>query len=757
MDPAAFYFSKLSTQDRYALKAPGCGPEDTHKILTSHKPTTEDDWSVVATQGDPCITNMEICVGCDRCVDRELQLELAKPFKCPANDPKLKSDPKTAMLRILERTRQRDKNTFTNHEITIDPVGEHEHPVAAAGIRKLVNSEKYKRIFAKDIGCAGDEFAVGGVVQGKMSRVRPGATKFTGETKDAVIKQLTRLKAHGVIAPCREYGVEPENIMRLMAVQKKDEDGNIVAPLNGLRLVLAANETNAHTKYAGLETDNLDECLTFAAEMTKSGLNFKGDLSDCYHLFKLKKEMWPYFCLQVPDDETHFYMRVIQGWNKSGQCVTDRLSTIFWPISEYFKKYMDDVVVATKGTDEDFLLVFENFLKICLRHDLRLKGSKCQFLSKSTNYLGYEVSNGTIGPNPHRLLKLQLVEAKHLTTKAKIKSFLGQIGFVQKFMKRSAEVLGPLRKRMSGPGSELVKCDEELIYEVEKVKRALKEMVATNPFDPELPTVVVVDTSVHQTGGFIYQMDGKMPKFIAFYSRNRADAERKIFISSCHLEILGFGGLLQAFFPMFKSAKLPITLITDSSSFVKLFAKFKRNEIPSTDTAINNVFYYMGIILNFNVIHMRNTEAKMMFSDGLSRITQTLGLPEPKNECKGAPRCKICVASNMIDNGTRISTVIDYVSTNTIGVIREGVLEKLQLKDFNIFEIRKEPTIKRVHIKTVKQLNLKLDELLDSRHILKELQLHSDKHFMLYYLKGFTKTFNEKYDKFYGRRQWCFR
>ena len=96
--------------------------------------------------------------------------------------------------------------------------------------------------------------------------------------------------AHKVVVPCNEYGIEPKNVMRMMAVQKKDEDGNIIAPLNGLRLVLAANVTNKHTNYAGLKTDSIEDCLNFAATMTKSGLNFKGDLSDCYHLFPLKPE-----------------------------------------------------------------------------------------------------------------------------------------------------------------------------------------------------------------------------------------------------------------------------------------------------------------------------------------------------------------------------------------------------------------------------------------------------------------------------------
>ena len=700
--------------------------EDVEGICDPHR-ITEDARSLHVEFGDACLLEREDCEGCNVCTNPRLKEELQKKFQCPTNDPKLKMDPKTAYISMLERIRERDRNTYTNHEVTIDPEGAAEHPVAAEGIRKMINDPKYKRIFAKDIGCVGDRFAVGGTMSGNLSGARVGAAEFKGEMKDAVIKQCLRLIAHKVIVPCSEYGVEPKNIMRMMAVQKKDEDGNVVAPLNGLRLVLAANETNAHSAYAGLKTDCMDNCLEFAARMTKSGLNFKGDLSDCYHLFKIKREMWQYFCLQVPDHETHCYTRLVQGWNRSAQEVQEGLAVIFWPVSQYLRKYMDDVFVATDGTDEEFLLVIKKFFDLCLQYDLRMKGSKCVFLAKSTNYLGCEVKNGTIGPNPHRVLKLQMVEAAQLTTKGKIKSFVGMVAFVQKFMKRSAEVLGPLRKIMSGNPSEKVEVNEEFIAMVEKVKRALNEMVATHPFNPELPTIVVVDTSLRQTGGFIYQMDGKIPRFIAFYSRNRPDAERKIFIGSCHIEILGFGGLLQAFFSMFQSAKLPITLITDSASFVKLYAKFKRNEIPSTDTAINNVFYYMGIILNFNVIHMKNTEAKMMFSDGLSRITEILGIPVPKNECVGAPKCKVCVASNMLDNGTRIGVVMEKFCNSTLGIIREsGNREEVRLPhDLQIFALRRDPRPRNLQFSTIRNTRFRLETLLEDAKVLEVLQMKS--------------------------------
>ena len=701
--------------------------EDVEGICDPHR-MESDAASVGATLGEPCLLEKENCEGCNECTDPKLKAELSKKFQCPTNDPNLKIDPKTAYTSMLERIRERDRNTYTNHEITIDPEGAAEHPVAAEGIRKMINDPKYKRIFARDIGCVGDKFAVGGTMSGNLSKARVGATPFKGETKDAVMKQCLRLIAHKVMVPCKEYGVEPKNIMRMMAVQKKDEDGNVVAPLNGLRLVLAANETNAHTQYAGLQTDSIDDCLEFAARMTKSGLNFKGDLSDCYHLFKLKRELWQFFCLQVPDLGIHCYTRLVQGWNRSAQEVQDGLSDIFWPVNQYLRKYMDDVYVATEGTDEEYLMVIKKFFDLCLQYDLRMKGSKCVFLAKSTNYLGCEVKNGTIGPNPHRVLKLQMVEASQLTTKGKLKSFMGMIGFVQKFMKRSRGVLEPLRKLMVGNPSDKIEVNQEFIDEVEKVKRALNEMVATHPFDPELPTIVVVDTSLKQTGGFIYQMDGKIPKFIAFYSRNRVDAERKIFIGSCHIEILGFGGLLQAFFTMFQSAKLPITLITDSASFVKLFAKFKRNEIPSTDTAINNVFYYMGIILNFNVIHMKNTEAKMMFSDGLSRITEILGLPMPQNECVGAPRCKVCDAANMIENGTRIGVVMEKLCNSTINMIRaygnDGDTVCIP-RDLQIFSLRKEPTFKKIHFSRIKSTKYRLETLLDDTEVLAVLQMKS--------------------------------
>ena len=289
-------------------------------------------------------------------------------------------------------------------------------------------------------------------------------------------------------------------------------------------------------------------------------------------------------------------------------------------------------------------------------------------------------------------------------------------------------MLGPLRKIMSGNPSEAVEVNEEFVNEVNRVKRALDEMVRIHPFDPNLPTVVVVDTSLKQTGGFIYQMDGKIPRFTGFYSNNRPDKDRKIFIGSCHMEVLGFGGLLQAYFSMFQSAKLPITLITDSASFVKLYAKFKRNEIPSVDTAINNVFYYMGIILNFNVIHMKNTEAKMMFSDGLSRITEILGLPVPQNDCVGAPRCKVCQAATLIDNGTRIGVVMEKLCNSTIGVLREGGNMDNTLclpNDLQIFGLRKEPTFKKIHFSTIKKVKYRLETLLKDTVVLQVLQMKS--------------------------------
>ena len=692
--------------------------EDPERIQQTHNFASEDQLS---TRGN---VGADDCKVKDCCVNMSKRQKEDEPFICPTRDPNLTGDPKGAMLREMERIRQRDRETFTHGDITINEEGAKRHPKAAAGIRQLC--EKYKSIFARDTGCLPQEFAVKGTITGKVSNMRAGDLRFEGATHDAVIKQFLRKAAHGVMVNCHDHQIEPKNLMRVLAVKKKDDKGNILEPINNTRIVLDSTFLNGHTQFCGMPTDPIEPALNFASQVSKSGLNFICDISECYEIVPIDKSLWPYFCVKIPQLGTWAMTRTVQGWSQSAQAVQSKLDYIFYPLAKYLRKYMDDIILGTDGSVEEYLEVLEQFFKICVRYNIRLKGSKCTFLSPSYNYLGVTVEDGTIGPNKHKVIKLQEVEWSSITTKGKLRTFVGGVAFLARFLRRSGEVLRPLQKAMSGAKGDKLVQTAELEEAFNRVKKALGELTRTHPFDPELQTVMVVDTSIHQTGGFMYQIGTNgAPRMVAFFSRTRKDEERKVPLSSCHMEIIGAKCMCIAFYPMLSRCTKTITLITDSAAFVKIFARFKKQVIVSDDTVINNALYVMGTRLDMNVIHMKNEHALIDFSDTLSRLCELLGTPLNPKECEGKS-CQICDAAQVVgNNDSKTNDVVTSVCKSIGNIVGEEIflddgLSRREM-DMKIFALRN--TTHRIPaFREIKKMKFDLRSLLDNNEALAAMQ-----------------------------------
>ena len=692
--------------------------EDPERIQQTHNFASEDQLS---TRGN---VGADDCKVKDCCVNMSKRQKEDEPFICPTRDPNLTGDPKGAMLREMERIRQRDRETFTHGDITINEEGAKRHPKAAAGIRQLC--EKYKSIFARDTGCLPQEFAVKGTITGKVSNMRAGDLRFEGATHDAVIKQFLRKAAHGVMVNCHDHQIEPKNLMRVLAVKKKDDKGNILEPINNTRIVLDSTFLNGHTQFCGMPTDPIEPALNFASQVSKSGLNFICDISECYEIVPIDKSLWPYFCVKIPKLGTWAMTRTVQGWSQSAQAVQSKLDYIFYPLAKYLRKYMDDIILGTDGSVEEYLEVLEQFFKICVRYNIRLKGSKCTFLSPSYNYLGVTVEDGTIGPNKHKVIKLQEVEWSSITTKGKLRTFVGGVAFLARFLRRSGEVLRPLQKAMSGAKGDKLVQTAELEEAFNRVKKALGELTRTHPFDPELQTVMVVDTSIHQTGGFMYQIGTNgAPRMVAFFSRTRKDEERKVPLSSCHMEIIGAKCMCIAFYPMLSRCTKTITLITDSAAFVKIFARFKKQVIVSDDTVINNALYVMGTRLDMNVIHMKNEHALIDFSDTLSRLCELLGTPLNPKECEGKS-CQICDAAQVVgNNDSKTNDVVTSVCKSIGNIVGEEIflddgLSRREM-DMKIFALRN--TTHRIPaFREIKKMKFDLRSLLDNNEALAAMQ-----------------------------------
>ena len=615
--------------------------DDPEVILDDHN-IPSDGISNTPTCGDPCMYEKFDCKGCEKCIDQKLKeaIENGENDRPPAMD-KPQVDAKTALLAYMERLRQRQRESFTHKDCTIDPKMAKKHPKLAKSIEQLI--EKHKSVFANDIGCLGPEYAVQGTMKAsKVSPQRPGHSKVEGLNLIAMVKKFAELAANGVIVPCHEVGVTPVNRLMALPVKKKDDDGNVLEVLNALRIVIDSRPANGQTQFCANRTDNLNEGLSFAMKTSKHGFNAKVDVRNAFFIIPLHKSLWKYFCVDIPILGLYCFTRVVQGWGPAAQICMDVLTRVFFPIAMYIRKYMDDIIFGTPKCEKTYIEKLDQFFTICQQNGIRLKGSKCFFLTQEFNYLGFRVSEGKLRASPHYVLRLKSTTIEKLTTKGALYSLIMSIRFLARFQNRSTDLLYKLNNACKGNLKEKLEWTDELRNEFAKVMKALDELSELHPFDPLLPSVLVVDTSKTATGGFLYQNGPNGPQLVSFFSRTRRDKERKTPLSSCHMEILGLKAMVCALYELLRQSKTTVTIVTDSRAVVKVFEKYRKSELPSNDTVLNNALYTIVSTVDVNVVHARNTNMNIKFTDDMSR----LGLFIDASTCEGNPKCTICAAAD---------------------------------------------------------------------------------------------------------------
>ena len=170
----------------------------------------------------------------------------------------------------------------------------------------------------------------------------------------------------------------------------------------------------------------------------------------------------------------------------------------------YFKSLVDEVFRGLPfafGYLDD-ILTFSPDIETHLKHikilfdrlraaNLKLKESKCSFLKRHIQYLGYLISGQGIEPVPEKLDSIKNMPAPQTPKEAK--QFLGLIGYKRKFIPKFSEVACPL--------TNLTKKDMpyEWTLECTKTFKMLKSLLIQEPIlkypDPSKPYILYTDAS----------------------------------------------------------------------------------------------------------------------------------------------------------------------------------------------------------------------------------------------------------------------
>ena len=142
----------------------------------------------------------------------------------------------------------------------------------------------------------------------------------------------------------------------------------------------------------------------------------------------------------ITSDGLFAFRRMPFGLVNSGATFSRMMRKLLYDL-EQTGHFVDDVMEHTE-TWEFHLVCLHKLLSRLRGAHLTVKPSKCMFGFTTVTFLGHVVGKGILSPNPEKLTQIE--QTPRPTTKKEVRSFLGLIGYYQKFIPNFSAIACPL-------------------------------------------------------------------------------------------------------------------------------------------------------------------------------------------------------------------------------------------------------------------------------------------------------------------------
>ena len=320
--------------------------------------------------------------------------------------------------------------------------------------------------------------------------------------------------------------------------------------------------------------------------------------------------------------------------------------------------YLDDIIVSGDNKtlhDKSLMLLFER-LKM---KGLTVNESKCEFGVSHLEFLGHEIDSTGVCPSKK---KVQAAQNFRLPKEVgEVRSFLGLIMYMNRFLPNVAEVSAPLRKLIQKQGKGVdFHMGPDAIEAFEKLKQLAVEHVKLAYFDPQCPTQLVCDAGPVGLGAVLLQTQGGRQVVIAFGNRSLSDVE--IRYSQNEKEALALVWGCEHFRDYLVGTKF--TLITDHQSLVTIYGD--KAQKPTSSRVER-----WALRLQPFWFEVKHVQGKSNIADPLSRLV-----------CTKAPRSGIVKCQD--DVYLQVRTVVEQ---NQLRALTAREIERVSDKDVEINEL----------------------------------------------------------------------
>ena len=440
-------------------------------------------------------------------------------------------------------------------------------------------------------------------------------------------------KSHRVRTLIIKYG-ELKKLIRtghLEKINDVDEDC-FVSPVvitvksdKSVKIALDSRKLNDSCIKMRPHMPNMEELLNqISVEITRDRTTqlfmSKIDLDYAYGQMKLSEETSRQCVFALTGGNFSGYYRFKKGFYGLADIPTIFQEKIDRTLEYCTPAWLDNIIIVTRGSKQDHEKKLFDVLDKLEKAGYRASKKKSEFFMKETKWLGHEINENGIKPNDEKveaILKLKLPE----NTKD-LKSFLGAIQYMAKFLPKLSEQTDRLRK--------LLKKSEPWIWgpEQETDFNRIKQMLTEGPclahYAKDKDNMVTTDASKTGLGKTLWQKqdDGNI-KPIAYGSRYLNDTEKNYSIGE--LELLAVVWGLENF--RFHLYGKKVYLYIGHQALEPLI---KRNRCNKQYSA--RLTRWLDRLAHFDIAIQHTAGSNLKFTDYLSRNPVEGATPEDKND-----------------------------------------------------------------------------------------------------------------------------
>lgn len=315
------------------------------------------------------------------------------------------------------------------------------------------------------------------------------------------------------------------------------------------------------------------------------------DIKQAFHQVELMED-----CRDITTFVTNWglfrYKRLLFGVNCAPELFQNLMESILAGCKNTVV-FIDDIVIFG-STEEEHDSSVKETLKVLNDHGILLNDHKCKFKQREIVFLGHKLSSEGISPADEKVKSILQFRAPR--TKEELRSFLGLVTYVSKFIPDLATLNSPLRS--------LLKQETPFDWQIEhqksfdELKRRIGSVTHLGYFDPRDRTLVVTDASGVGLGAVLIQFKANQPRIISYASKSLSEVEKTY--PTIEKEALGIVWAIERF----KMYLMGITfeLETDHRPLETLFSTNSRPTARIERWLLRIQAFKFKVVLKYNYI-----------------------------------------------------------------------------------------------------------------------------------------------------------